>query len=225
MITRTTIKVPIEYLPVNKERVPLFLPPLYEFLKSNVCTVGIFRVPGDHKKVMILNESLSQHVPILPSDTSVHDAASFLKLWLRELPIPLIQPQLISTYFVGDVQNSMRDVLFHMPIVTRKTLAHVFSLLKDVLENQEENQMNFSNLSSCFFTSLTQNLKDIPEGFPFKSFFNHCLTILNPNGTDFLISTPSDVISIMATPKARPAKTLMTALQRKNLEKVGISEE
>ena len=213
MISRTTIKVPFEYLPTNNEKIPLFLIPLYEFIKKNLKTIGIFRINGEHNKVMLINEQLSQHIPKLPLNISIHDAASFLKLWLRELPIPIIPPNLISTYFSPDINQCTKDIIFHLTTINRKSLALVFSIIKNILNNIEDNQMNFENLSTCFFSSLTQNLKDIPEGFPYKSLINQLINYLNEEENDFLIINNLELLN---SPKPRNCKTLFN--QSKKIE-------
>lgn len=213
-LTRTTIKIPIEYLPTTKTRMPQFLVPLQEYLLDHITEEGLFRANGDKTKVLKLNEMLSQHVPQWPEHTSPNDAASFLKLWLRELPTPLITPSIVSTYYTSDIKTTTKDILFHLPLVTRKCVAVVFGIMDELVKNEEKNKMSFSNMLTCIVPSLTQNMKDIPAGFPFKAFFLQSVSLLNDTKTDFFLATPDSALALIK-PGGRKAKTCMTVRQRK----------
>ncbi len=52
-------------------------------------TEGIFRVPGIAGEIQALKKQLDDGTDQVQS-TNVHSPASLLKLWLRELPEPLI---------------------------------------------------------------------------------------------------------------------------------------
>ena len=185
-MTRTIIKVPVEFLALNEEKVPLFLPIVCNFLKANSKTVGIFRVSGNKVKVMKLNEMLAQHVPIFPQDTAVADAASFLKLWLSTLPVPLIEPEVFNKYYISHNIGSIYSVVDHLPESKRKSLALIFSVLNKVLEDSSQNHMNMKNLSTCFVTALTQSNKKLKKSFPFQFFFDNLKAIMNEDQTDFV---------------------------------------
>lgn len=221
-LTRTTIKIPIEYLPTTKQRLPQFLPLLTEFLHENICTEGLFRINGDKRQVLKLNEMLSQHIPQWPEGTSPHDAASFLKLWLIELPIPLIIPSVITAYGSDDIQKSTKDILFHLPLVTRKCIAVVFYILQDLLDHSDQNHMDMGNMLTCIMPALTHNFRDLPPNFSFKGFFQAAIGMLNEDKTDFTLTEKT--VSLLAGGRKR-SKTSIPVKMRKKIGRASLIDE
>ena len=217
---RTTCKVDIEYLPLGKDGIPAFLPPIVSFIKQNINTVGIFRKNGQRPDILKLNEAISQHVPYIPAGTTVHDAAGFLKLWLIDLPNPLISPSIISTYCSPDILTSTVDILTHLSAVTRKCVAMIFGLIQDVIKHSDQNQMTYANLAPCFFYSFTKKYENYPEDFQFKSFFQQACSLLNQDETDFELSSNTSNVQLAKPGQRRNCRTCMTALQRKNITQV-----
>ena len=68
MLHRITAKVELDYLPVTKDSIPCFLPPIVKFIEDNIDEEGIFRKNGSHSQVLKINEAISQHVPYIPEE-------------------------------------------------------------------------------------------------------------------------------------------------------------
>ena len=199
-MSRTIIKVPIEYLPMNSKKVPLFLPIVCDFLKSGASTVGIFRIPGSKDQVFQINEALAQHVPSLPPNSKIADVASFLKFWLLGLPTPLIDPEIFNTYFFSQTKASIFNLLDHMAISNRRSLALLVSMLNVIIQHSEQNKMPMRNLATCFVPALTQSFKKLKNSFPFEFIINTLVSILNESETDFLIS--DGIVHIPVEPRS-----------------------
>ncbi|KAI5523987.1 regulation of protein localization to cell-cell adherens junction [Trichomonas vaginalis G3] len=213
---RTTLQVDINYLPLNAEGIPSFLPIVLEFIHRNVQCEGLFRINGNKSNIKMINESLSQHVPSLPQDSDVYDVAGFLKTWVSELPAPLVDPSLITKFYQNDAVSSTYDILNHLSPVCRKSVASIFYLIRDIINNSGFNKMQYENLEICFFYSFTHVYKSFPKGFNFKTFFIEACGYLNETGTDFELKTNVQV-NTLEKPASRAYRSVMTAIQRKHL--------
>lgn len=211
---RTTLQVDLEYLPLNQNGVPQFLPLVIEFIKQNVNCEGLFRINGNKNLIKKINESLSQHIPSIPEDSSPHDVASFLKVWVKDLPVPLINPQIITKFYNSASPTATVDVLQHLSNVSRKCVAMIFNLIREIINNSGVNKMAYENIEICFFYALTQVYKDFPKGFQFKTFFVESCGLLNEDGTDFEFNSNVGVNSLIR-PKSRAYRSQMTAVQRR----------
>lgn len=182
---------PISHLFLDENNVPTFIPPCCNFIKLLYKSQGIFRVPGDQKMVDELTAILNYPETAIPPSASVHDVASFLKLWMISLPEPLIVPSVFNKYFGSDNDPaSVLNVLWHLPEPNRKIFAYLVSMLKVVIDNSSFNQMTISNLALCFGNSLTQSTNGLARALPFTFFFNTSCSLLNESQSDFLVNLP-----------------------------------
>lgn len=187
-MSRTVIRVTMDCLPMT-DNVPAFLPILVSFIKNNSSAHGIFRIPGNQATVMKINESLGQHCPTLPPKITVYDAVSFLKLWLKSLPEPLIPPSLINIYFQSNNTNSIEFIISQLVSTNRKCFAYIISILKSVLEHTSQNEMTLDNIMICFTSSLSQDNRDLADWFPLAQFYRFLSQKLNSDGSDFVFSS------------------------------------
>jgi hypothetical protein len=179
------IGLPLESLHLNLEGVPAFLPVVCAYIRQFRSTVGLFRLSGNHVTVQELTVVLNfPQVSILPSAT-IHDVTSFLKFWIRALPVPIITPAAVNAHFVAGNPDTVADVLMALADVNRKAIAVLFATLKSVLDEAAVNQMNWNNLAICFNTSLLQSGKDLTPGFKLTEFFHKAIELLNDEQTDF----------------------------------------
>ena len=219
---RTTIKVDLEYLPLGKDSAPVFLQPVLKFIEENVTQIGLFRTNGSRLAALKINEAVSQHVPYIPEDCTVYDVCSFLKMWLLELPVPLIPPSVIATHYGPDICTSTVDILSHVTYTSRLCLARLFSMMQLILRHSEQNQMNFQNLSTCFVYALMQKFKNVPINFQFQVFFYHACTLLNEEGTDFNLRRKNNPIKV--APRRRNSRHDIKPQQRRNIGYIRKSE-
>jgi hypothetical protein len=183
----TLLGVPIENLHLNSDGVPVFLPVICSYVVRERQAVGVFRLCGDHSFVQELGVCLNFPNVSVPPSGSIHDVASFLKLWLRSLPEPLLTPAVVNEYFVPEDPSSVDALLRNLNPINRKSLAMVLATMQIVVDMSHLNQMTFLNLIICFNTSLLQNNKNLTPNFKFTQFFTRCIELMNPDGTDFIL--------------------------------------
>jgi hypothetical protein len=177
----------IESLYLNDEGVPTFVPVVCGYIARHRHVVGLFRLCGRHKLVQELGIFLNLPCVSLPPSGGVHDATSFLKLWLRSLPVPVITPAIANKFFVQGDPASVAQVLKNLSPINRKTLAAIFAMMDVVIKQANVNQMSFGNMMICFTTSLLQNNRGLAPGFRFSEFFQKAVELLNPARNDFVI--------------------------------------
>lgn len=180
-------KMPLDQLLLDDNEVPVFIPVICEFLHKFTSVIGIFRLCGSHNMIMNLGVIFDLRDCAVPPCASVHDVTSFLKLWLRDLPEPLIPPDLINDIYHPNDSESIVTILKSMPVINRKCIAHIFWLIKDILDHQEINQMDLKNITTCFVTSLTQNSLNLIKPLPFKDIFDKAIGLLNEEKNDFVL--------------------------------------
>jgi len=142
-------------------QVPEFVWKCVEKLESdptNLATEGIYRVPGDAAKIQKLRIDIDQGKWDSFEDCDdTHVLAGSLKLFLRELPDPLI-PYAIHSECVkaamglgsykSDIAQSLDAVLDKLDIVERDTLEVVVKHLAKVAK--AKNKMDIDNLGLLF---------------------------------------------------------------------------
>eukprot|EP01134_Creolimax_fragrantissima_P002814 CFRG2814T1 len=126
---------------------------------DSLTETGLYRVPGSVARVKTLRESFDNGIAVDLSDESTHDVASLLKLYLRELPTPLIDEE-TSQRLMDSLDECADDTAKSVcEGLDGYTLALLYILLKHlrkVADHQEENKMNESNI--CIVFSATTKL-------------------------------------------------------------------
>eukprot|EP00092_Neocalanus_flemingeri_P014913 GFUD01016107.1.p1 GENE.GFUD01016107.1~~GFUD01016107.1.p1 ORF type:complete len:288 (+),score=92.06 GFUD01016107.1:716-1579(+) len=125
---------------------------------TNLTTEGIYRVPGDAAKIQKLRIDIDQGKwDTFEACDDVHVLAGSLKLFLRELPDPLIPFKIHSDavkaamglgVYQADVAQSLDAVLDQLDIVERDTLEVVVRHLGKVAK--ASNKMDVDNLGLLF---------------------------------------------------------------------------
>jgi hypothetical protein len=181
----TLFGMPIDQLLLNSSGVPIFLPMVCNYITQFSETVGLFRRSGSHRLVQELGVIFNLPECAIPPCASVHDMASFLKQWLRDLPDPLISPDILNEMYDVSSEDSVGDVLSSLPDPNRKCLAIISNTLIAVLRKESVNQMGYGNLNTCFAGSLCQNQKGLRKAMPVMKFLESCHAKLNAEKTDF----------------------------------------
>lgn len=124
---------------------------------------GLFRIAGSASKVKKLKAAFnSSHGPVLTSeeDIDVHVIASILKLYLRELPEPLMCSDLYNEWLQtlqkspDQRLSSLRDVINKMPKFYRQNLRYLIKFLAKLSESADVNKMSASNISLVMAPNL-----------------------------------------------------------------------
>lgn len=109
----------------------------------------------------------------LSGHNDIHSMCSIVKLFLRELPNPLISEQVFQTFLNSSQTSSpnvdsVRRELKKLPPANYITLKFLLQHLHRVAENSEANKMNPFNLSSVFaptvFSDRQISISTLPTG-------------------------------------------------------------
>lgn len=125
---------------------------------------GIYRISGASTEIQALkyafNTNYREAVSKLRS-VDVNAVSGTLKLYFRELPLPLIPlehfSELSAALDIADPfvrADSLLSLLQSLPDVNRNTLLFLLHHLRRVAERKEENKMSLSNLATVFGPSL-----------------------------------------------------------------------
>ncbi|XP_042278107.1 rho GTPase-activating protein 25 isoform X1 [Thunnus maccoyii] len=145
--------------------VPTLVQKCVEYIKEHgLDEEGIFRLPGQDNAVKQFRDAFDAgERPSFPSDTDVHTVASLLKLYLRELPEPVVpwtqyQDFLDCTNLLDDTSSEGRELLEKqialLPRVNYNLLSYVCRFLFEVQLNSKVNKMNVENLATVMGINL-----------------------------------------------------------------------
>ncbi|XP_042615621.1 active breakpoint cluster region-related protein-like isoform X2 [Cyprinus carpio] len=125
---------------------------------------GIYRISGVSSEIQALKHAFNTNYREAVSKlrtVDVNAVSGTLKLYFRELPLPLIPSEqfkeLADALDIADPYlraDSMLTLLEALPDVNRNTLLFLLHHLKRVAERKEENKMSLSNLATVFGPSL-----------------------------------------------------------------------
>ncbi|KAG8990296.1 hypothetical protein FRB90_001831 [Tulasnella sp. 427] len=147
--------------------VPRILEKCCEAIETyGLSSMGIFRLSGTNSKVQKLKVMLDRDIDAvdLMHDEwrmDVNNVTSVLKLWLRELPEPLLTFDLYQGYIdaAKEENERLRQIQLHhrvndLPDPNYATLKFLMGHLHKVLEQKERNGMSPYNLSVVFGPTL-----------------------------------------------------------------------
>ncbi|XP_052386496.1 rho GTPase-activating protein 11A isoform X2 [Carassius gibelio] len=140
--------------------VPCFIADVCTSLLEHLDTEGLFRKSGSVVRVKSLRARLEQGEDCLSTALPL-DVAGLLKQFFRELPEPVLTPDLHSAFLKAqelptDEERTSATVLLSCVLPDRNlnTLRYFFSFLKSVSQRCAENKMDSSNLSVIFAPNL-----------------------------------------------------------------------
>ncbi|TFK03271.1 vacuolar fusion protein CCZ1-like protein [Platysternon megacephalum] len=206
---------------------PLLVEQCVDFIRERGLTEeGLFRMPGQANLVKDLQDSFDcGEKPLFDSNTDVHTVASLLKLYLRELPEPVIPfakyedflscGQLLSKD-KGEGTRELAKQVKTLPQANYNLLKYICKFLDEVQSHSSVNKMSVQNLATVFGPNILRPKMEDPvtimEG---TSLVQHLMTVLiSEHGQIFAISQAD---AAGAQPEAR------SVLQRSMVE--WISEE
>ncbi|EFA86781.1 RhoGAP domain-containing protein [Heterostelium album PN500] len=120
-------------------------------------TEGIFRVPSRLVDIDSTKKQMNDNNFDLSLVENVHTISSLLKLWIRELPEPLI-PFGMYDSVIGALNdpNELINQFFRLPVYNQRVLSYVLEIMRlcAAPENIKATLMTFDNLSTCFAPSI-----------------------------------------------------------------------
>ncbi|KAM9323939.1 rho GTPase-activating protein 11A-like [Gastrophryne carolinensis] len=153
--------VPLQSLPPNTEReVPQLVVEICQFLGCHLSTEGLFRKSGSVNRIKTLKAQLESGDSCL-SSAHPSDVAALLKQFFRELPQPLLTPELQDP--LCQIQQSLCEeerscattlVTCLLPTIHRETLKFLCTFLQNVASRSDENRMDSGNLAVVLAPSL-----------------------------------------------------------------------
>uniref|UniRef100_A0A8D2ZXC6 Rho GTPase activating protein 22 n=1 Tax=Scophthalmus maximus TaxID=52904 RepID=A0A8D2ZXC6_SCOMX len=169
---------------------PLLVEQCVDFIRERgLDEEGLFRMPGQANLVKELQEAFDcGDKPLFDSNTEVHTVASLLKLYLRELPEPVIPfskyedfltcAQLLAKDEEEGVQE-LGNQVNTLPLPNFNLLKYICKFLDEVQSHCSKNKMSVQNLATVFGPNILRPKMEDPvtimEG---TSLVQHLMSVL-----------------------------------------------
>jgi len=154
----------------SNKKIPIVVYECINFLRKNgLDKEGIFRVNGSERRInnclKVFNENAGYGFGYDFDGMNVFDVASLLKLYLRQLPEPLIPYCLYTTFldvikYIPDDYEKIKafQYLFMMlPPAHLILLEILLQFLTEIIQHYEKNHMNAHNLACIFAPNLLRS--------------------------------------------------------------------
>lgn len=153
--------------------VPILVEKCAEFiLEHGVSEEGIFRLPGQDNLVKQLRDAFDAgERPSFDRDTDVHTVASLLKLYLRDLPEPVVPwSQYEGFLLCGQLMNAdeakaqqeLAKQLSTLPRDNYNLLSYICRFLHEIQLNCAVNKMSVDNLATVIGVNLIRSKVEDP---------------------------------------------------------------
>ncbi|XP_038565629.1 rho GTPase-activating protein 24-like, partial [Micropterus salmoides] len=154
--------------------VPLVVEQCVTFIRERgLQEVGLFRQPGQASLVKELQEAFDAgERPSFDSSTDVHTVASLLKLYLRQLPEPLVPYRRYQDFLLcGQKLSSdrtlglgeLRNLLHELPVANFNLLNFICQFLSEVQSYSSSNKMSGQNLATVFGPNILRAKAEDPQ--------------------------------------------------------------
>ncbi|NWI55913.1 RHG25 protein, partial [Calyptomena viridis] len=149
----------------GQPQVPILVQKCAEFIREHgLSEEGIFRLPGQDNLVKELRDAFDAgERPSFGRDTDVHTVASLFKLYLRELPEPVVpwaqyeQFLLCGQALDADETKGHQDLLKQLCLLPRDNynlLSYICRFLHEIQLNSSVNKMSVDNLATVIGVNL-----------------------------------------------------------------------
>ncbi|KAM6235189.1 rho GTPase-activating protein 25 [Porphyrio hochstetteri] len=149
----------------GQHQVPILMQKCAEFIREHgVHEEGIFRLPGQDNLVKQLREAFDAgERPSFDRDTDVHTVASLFKLYLRELPEPVIPWTQYEDFLLcgqtldADEKKGHQELLKQLSLLPRDSynlLSYICRFLHEIQLNSSVNKMSVDNLATVIGVNL-----------------------------------------------------------------------
>nr|XP_019965506.1 PREDICTED: rho GTPase-activating protein 22-like [Paralichthys olivaceus] len=155
--------------------VPLVVEQCVNFIRERgLHEVGLFRQPGQASLVKELQEAFDagERPSFDSSSTDVHTVASLLKLYLRQLPEPLIPYSCYQDFLLcrqtlkSDHTQGLRELrslLHDLPVANFNLLNFICQFLNEVQSYSGSNKMSDQNLATVFGPNILRAKAEDPQ--------------------------------------------------------------
>ncbi|NXM69447.1 RHG25 protein, partial [Serilophus lunatus] len=149
----------------GQPQVPILVQKCAEFLREHgMSEEGIFRLPGQDNLVRQLREAFDAgERPSFGRDTDVHTVASLFKLYLRELPEPVVPWGQYEDFLLcgqaldADETKGHQELLKQLSLLPRDNynlLSYICRFLHEIQLNSSVNKMSVDNLATVIGVNL-----------------------------------------------------------------------
>uniref|UniRef100_A0A663M8A4 Rho GTPase-activating protein 24 n=1 Tax=Athene cunicularia TaxID=194338 RepID=A0A663M8A4_ATHCN len=149
----------------GQHQVPILVQKCAEFIREHgVSEEGIFRLPGQDNLVKQLRDAFDAgERPSFDRDTDVHTVASLLKLYLRELPEPVVPWMQYEDFLLcgqaldADERKGHQELLKQLSLLPRDNynlLSYICRFLHEIQLNSSVNKMSVDNLATVIGVNL-----------------------------------------------------------------------
>ncbi|KAJ8266000.1 hypothetical protein GJAV_G00124080 [Gymnothorax javanicus] len=153
---------------------PLVVEQCVAFIREHgLQEVGLFRQPGQATLVKELQEAFDAgEKPSFDGSTDVHTVASLLKLYLRELPEPVVPFSryqdflLCGEHILSDRKQGLLELkrlLHDLPLANFNLLHYICRFLNEVQTFSSSNKMSTQNLATVFGPNILRPKAEDPE--------------------------------------------------------------
>ncbi|KAF2074277.1 hypothetical protein CYY_004410 [Polysphondylium violaceum] len=161
MVALKVFGVPLQVVVDRENRdTPMIVDKAIEYLEKNIKTEGLFRISPNQKTLLevkqLANTGSIQSFDINYQYDDAHLVSSFLKAYLREMPVPLFTFELykkITDCVLDDQKDkesmakSLSEILKQLPYCNLILVKKLFALLYSISVESKINKMNTSNLA------------------------------------------------------------------------------
>ncbi|NXU70282.1 RHG25 protein, partial [Oreotrochilus melanogaster] len=147
----------------GQHQVPILVQKCVEFIRQHgVGEEGIFRLPGQDNLVKQLRDAFhAGERPSFDRDTDVHTVASLFKLYLRELPEPVVPwmqhiSESLQSTFLTCIKGH-QELLKQLSLLPRENynlLSYICRFLHEIQLNSSVNKMSVDNLATVIGVNL-----------------------------------------------------------------------
>ncbi|XP_010082395.1 PREDICTED: rho GTPase-activating protein 25, partial [Pterocles gutturalis] len=149
----------------GQQQVPILVQKCAEFIREHgMSEEGIFRLPGQDNLVKQLRDAFDAgERPSFDRDTDVHTVASLFKLYLRELPEPVVPWMQYEDFLLcgqaldADESKGHQQLLKQLSLLPRDNhnlLSYICRFLHEIQLNSSVNKMSVDNLATVIGVNL-----------------------------------------------------------------------
>ncbi|XP_027557378.1 rho GTPase-activating protein 25 isoform X1 [Neopelma chrysocephalum] len=149
----------------GQPQVPILVQKCAEFIREHgLSEEGIFRLPGQDNLVKQLRDAFDAgERPSFDRDTDVHTVASLFKLYLRELPEPVVPWTQYEDFLLcgqaldADETKGHQELLKQLSLLPRDNynlLSYICRFLHEIQLNSSVNKMSVDNLATVIGVNL-----------------------------------------------------------------------
>eukprot|EP01134_Creolimax_fragrantissima_P005409 CFRG5409T1 len=155
---------------------PLFIEKALQYLEKEGVCEGIFRLSGMSSEIASYKDRLDRGINVgFESEENPHNIAGLVKLYLRELPEPLMtwdmyEPFIVpQQYYDADRRiDFYRGLVSCLPEINRSLLCRLCKFFNEIAKHAELTKMHFENLATVLgpniFKRKEETMFDIVAG-------------------------------------------------------------